>query len=439
MHELKVLFATDFEGDVRGGLQLATGLAKERAATLVVMHVVPIETSGGEGILYHAVDLASDRTRRSLERLVPSDPGVPFTHALEVGNPEERIASLIERECVDLLVLETRPRSAWKRVLQRNLVERLSARVSCPVVTYRPGSIAPERGSHVSSAVEERSICPEALTTILNARVEAIVTWMHLQREAVLRIAQQPSIRQAVEALSRVASNRSPDVFSANTRRLFSLELAEHQRALGALGVEVICRGQPILQMGMGAAQTRARSEFIEQLQRQGAAVSIPLDPADPAHASCVNLAGARLLGSAAEDACIVFVLDARRDFLRILAQPGPVPSAETYAFDADGCMLSNSRFPDQLRRNGLLSGAPGVQTARRLRICDPGCNILAGGKVLDEARPLTRMAAAAIAGEDGFDWSGYRDYRGVEVVGAWRWLAEHRFGVAAEMDREPV
>jgi hypothetical protein len=140
-------------------------------------------------------------------------------------------------------------------------------------------------------------------------------------------------------------------------------------------------------------------------------------------------LAGAQV----AADAYLVFALDARRDFLRILAQPLPGPTAETYAFDARGMMLSNSRFPEQLRRLGLLPAEPGVQTALRLRVCDPGCD---PHPAAGEALPLTRMAAAATAGEDGCDWTGYRDYRGVEVIGAWRWLAHYGFGVAAEMDR---
>tara|TARA_R110002072_G_scaffold259410_4_gene418002 strand:- start:387 stop:1664 length:1278 start_codon:yes stop_codon:yes gene_type:complete len=44
-------------------------------------------------------------------------------------------------------------------------------------------------------------------------------------------------------------------------------------------------------------------------------------------------------------------------------------------------------------------------------------------------------MAASAVQGEAGIDANGYRDYRGVPVVGAWVWLPEYDLGVATEMD----
>ena len=44
-------------------------------------------------------------------------------------------------------------------------------------------------------------------------------------------------------------------------------------------------------------------------------------------------------------------------------------------------------------------------------------------------------MAALAIAGQDGIDIDGYRDYRGVRVIGAWKWLPEYGFGVVTEVD----
>src|SRR5690606_27342166 len=98
MLEPKVLFATDLSGDVAGGLRLATRLASERAATLLVLHVVPFGVNQAEALLHQAIDLRAGEVQRRLAKLVPTDPGVPFLHAIEMGNPEERIAAFVERE-----------------------------------------------------------------------------------------------------------------------------------------------------------------------------------------------------------------------------------------------------------------------------------------------------------------------------------------------------
>jgi serine/threonine protein kinase len=44
-------------------------------------------------------------------------------------------------------------------------------------------------------------------------------------------------------------------------------------------------------------------------------------------------------------------------------------------------------------------------------------------------------MATEAIAGRPGVNVEGYRDSRGVKVVGAWTWLPEAELGVATEVD----
>ena len=54
---------------------------------------------------------------------------------------------------------------------------------------------------------------------------------------------------------------------------------------------------------------------------------------------------------------------------------------------------------------------------------------LLAWGMVVDaSARPV-------IQGALGVDVDGYRDYRGVSVVGAWAWLDAYGFGVATELE----
>jgi nucleotide-binding universal stress UspA family protein len=436
LYELKVLFATDFDGqrsDIEAGLQLATKLARERAATLVILHVVPIDPADGEANLYRAVDLVTDSSLRKLERLVPNDAGVAFRHALEVGNPEQRIAAFVEREGVELLVMETRVRSGFKHLLGRSLVERLVQRVRCPVVTFCARNMPCEQlPSSTPTAAS-----PEALRRLLDTRVNALVTWMHLQREAARCIAEQPSIREAIATVCRNPAERA---FVPAIRSMLELELSEHQRALGAVGVEVIHAGRSVLRLGVRARRDDAFADFVRLLRRDAPATSVPLEgETEKTAPNGLVLAGANVVGKREDGAYLLFAFDARRDFLRILAQPGPVPSAETYAFDVHGLMLSNSRFPEQLRRIGLLPTVPGVQTVRRLRLCDPGCNLLTSPLTAQGRKPLTRMAAAATAGEDGYDWVGYRDYRGVEVIGAWRWLADYGFGVAAEMDRQPA
>jgi hypothetical protein len=144
--------------------------------------------------------------------------------------------------------------------------------------------------------------------------------------------------------------------------------------------------------------------------------------------------------------AALAFLLHAEDSFNVLLESARAGASGETYAFDRDGAMLSQSRHREQLVAAGLLTagadGAPG--SSLRLPLRDPGRDLTeAGADDVDGAaavladRPLTRMAADATAGGTGTDMDGYRDYRGVEVVGAWTWLDEYEFGLATEIDAD--
>src|SRR5690606_39015202 len=198
--------------------------------------------------------------------------------------------------------------------------------------------------------------------------------------------------------------------------RLWSLELRDHRRALSAVGV-TLRHDETLYHDGVCPLPGPAFDAFLSRVDAGGSAVSLPFSP-DPASLSSIDgrsplvvAAGAAIDVGTSKPLYLVFTLDASRDFLRILAQPGPEPSIETYAFDAEGLMLSNSRFPDQLRRVGLLPDDPRLQTPRRLRVCDPGTDLTlydAGADRTTPAHlPLTRMAQAATAGKDGRDFLG--------------------------------
>jgi len=438
MNEPVVLFATDLDGDVAEGISVASRLAAERSATLLIVHVVPLRKSDGEGMLHAAVDLRSnERTLRAASRRAV---GVPHRVLLQVGEPEVEIARVAEESGASLVVLEARARGALRRLLfGRSLVERLAARVDCPVQTFEPRSA----GSFPEPTVDARSAhSPSlALQAVLDERVDAVVAWLDARARAGASIAQRPSIQQAV---ARLAGRRSSWA-TQQIRDELMLELGERLHAIDAVGVEIWCdntRGiegahrsgaNPLLALGVRARPGPELHGWIGAVMRGDAAVSLPLDAADPEEAPVV-LAGARMSLPGGNAAALVVSFDARPGFLRILGQPGPSSSAETYAFDGQGLMLSNSRFPTQLRHAGLLAAS--AQAARRVRVADPGTNLL-DAPLPDEreAWPLTQMAASATAGHAGVDVQGYRDYRGVPVIGAWRWIPTHGFGVAAEMD----
>ena len=93
--------------------------------------------------------------------------------------------------------------------------------------------------------------------------------------------------------------------------------------------------------------------------------------------------------------------------------------TGETYAFDREGRLLSESRFEDHLRAAGLL--APGLKSTLNIQIRDPGGNTLEGhrsalplpGAPVDEdgsrrgARAPAESTSTVTATIAAFRWSG--------------------------------
>jgi tRNA A-37 threonylcarbamoyl transferase component Bud32 len=133
----------------------------------------------------------------------------------------------------------------------------------------------------------------------------------------------------------------------------------------------------------------------------------------------------------------LAFRIPPEKEFSRILQLGQFGESGETYAFDRNGRMVSHSRFDQDLILNGLIEDEEDSSSMLKILLKDPGGDITNGfrPKLRRSELPFTRMAEEAIAGKPGIDVDGYRDYRGVPVVGAWEWLPETQIGVATEMD----
>lgn len=123
------------------------------------------------------------------------------------------------------------------------------------------------------------------------------------------------------------------------------------------------------------------------------------------------------------------------KEFTEFLSIIRPGETGDTYAIVADGRMVSVSRFDEQLRRIGLLRDDE--SSILNISVRDPGVDMVQGLRP-ERSRadqPLTLAAADVVAGKSGQNLAGYRDYRGVLVIGGWKWLPEFGMGIITEQE----
>lgn len=134
----KILFPTDFSRLGQTALEMATALAKERGATLLIAHVEepPIAYGGGE--LYYGIE-EPDREEilKMLHAVRPTDPSVPYEHRLLMGSPGGSLVHFAEKEKVDMIVMPTHGRTGLLRLLMGSVAEDVVRKAKCPVLTAK--------------------------------------------------------------------------------------------------------------------------------------------------------------------------------------------------------------------------------------------------------------------------------------------------------------
>lgn len=133
--------------------------------------------------------------------------------------------------------------------------------------------------------------------------------------------------------------------------------------------------------------------------------------------------------------AALIIRLNPMHQFSRITQLGRVGETGETYAFGNKGRLITQSRFNDQLNAvEDIVDDGSGILS---IRVTDPGGNLLEGHmpKKARDDRPLTRMAASAISGDNKPYLETYRDYRGVPVFGAWLWNDRLGLGLTTEID----
>lgn len=161
-----------------------------------------------------------------------------------------------------------------------------------------------------------------------------------------------------------------------------------------------------------------------------------PNEPPPPRDLTVMQVA-APIKDSAGETrGALALIINPDAEFTKILSVARSGDSGETFAFDAAGTLISESRFDEELKRFSLLADETNSVSALTLALRDPGGDLTQGYTVkTNSSQPLMLMVERAIDGEPGVEIEPFRDYRGVAVVGAWRWLPKYGFGVGTKID----
>jgi PAS domain S-box-containing protein len=292
------------------------------------------------------------------------------------------------------------------------------------------------------------------LENVLVTTVERLGVWVDQQTTVLLQIARNPDVISSIEDLVNVPA--APDTLvQSDELGQVRQTLAQFQDALG-LGFFVINRAG----ISIGSARDSnvgiqnqiavQRPDLLDQVWN-GNAVFVPPIPADVTlgDANLENTMSAFVAvpvynGSREVIAAMTMRLDPAGGFSRVLQFSRVGESGESYAFDQDGILLSASRFENDLRAIGLLG--ENDSSIRHVQIRDPGGNMMQGFRsaVSRAEHPLTLMAASATAAAANagnarsaveINVTGYRDYRGVPVYGAWLWDGTLGVGLTSEVD----
>jgi eukaryotic-like serine/threonine-protein kinase len=259
-----------------------------------------------------------------------------------------------------------------------------------------------------------RGLREAALTSMLEAEAKALALWVENRKTDIQRLARDPSVRDQIVALSRIAARpgvASADYCYAPARRPFVAQVASILEEQGAVTFNAVDRGRRIIASrfaeycGLNLSEQaferdlapvfRGETRFVrpyrlhERLEL--APPSLPLErPVTWVETPVRDASGAII-------AALAFGEYADGQFAEILSAGRIGATGEAYAFDRAGTLLSPGRF-------GTGTTPIALQAASAAR-----------GAVLDP----------------------YPSYHGHAVIGAWRWLPEYDLGIAVELGAE--
>lgn len=303
----------------------------------------------------------------------------------------------------------------------------------------------------VENAMRDQRIAD--LNGMADASAKAVTVWMSEQRVNVELVADDEKLRPPVMELLRLSDGSAAaerQLLQAPAQEALRARLKGKLKRCGFMGYFIVSSKGNVIAADqdppIGKELHEYRREVFDQALTGKTLVSkpyrSPLLLTDEKGELRADLPTMFVVGPLNDEngkaiAALGLRIRPEDQFTRILQAVRFGETGETYAFDNKGLLLSQSRFDEELKQIGLLVDQPEARSILTVELRDPHVNMSDGDrpKMRRAEQPLTRLAAEAVQGKNGHDADGYRDYRGVPSVGAWRWLPEYDFGIGTEVD----
>jgi eukaryotic-like serine/threonine-protein kinase len=303
-------------------------------------------------------------------------------------------------------------------------------------------------GLWVRSRVEQstRAEIAARLQTVLQANINALRLWFTERQYDAKSLATDLRIEAAIAEVAALSKDTNAtdhalaDSTAARTLRLHLQPLLEAQDYLDYVVIapdkRIVASTHPVV---VGMRAPRPYDLFLNKALDGQLAASRPFarqaNSAQRAEGPTMFVAAPVKSTNDTIIAVLCLRMKPEKEFSSIFSVARIGQTGESYAFDRSGVMLTATRFDPELKTLGLIPPGRENTAILNLKLLDPE-EELQPGEPLAKPRNqlnLTRMAASATTGNTDFDVRGYRNYRGMKVVGAWAWLYDYGMGVATE------
>ena len=278
-----------------------------------------------------------------------------------------------------------------------------------------------------------------SLSVVLDTTTAALELWHNGQLNEIQEAASTQGVSEAVSTLLDQNASAASKAFMDE---LLHTRLYELQRLQGHQGFEILkIDGKRLL--STASSDIESHPQFSDQyaiifrrlIETQEATFIPPTK--EQVHGNQVIIAhfAAPIIKNGETIAVLASHHPPNQD-LTSIAQLGRIgASGETYLFNAEGVLITESRFNEDLVAAKLIS--ENDSSILNVSIRDPQVNLTEGvsAPLLRQEQPLTLMASEATMGRSGSQLTGYRDYRGVTVIGVWTWLEFLNVGITVEID----